>query len=294
MLHVIIISIFVSIDKTKIIDGCRNIPSDYCNRMLIELIFRPESKKSHVEFLVNKVWKDKNLDISASKISVKQLIDRKAERFIETCLKLGMPLTRKDVEVAIHKLPIREQEIIKHLTLKFQENLDALCREAICSRKIPFIITLIQLGASLPSTSLRVYIDTIKDTLTTVLKQNDFQAARVLIEKFTEAVTEHFDLVSLMDSNIIKCPELIELLIEKGLNPNVRSRKTPISVVMSNQRLEWTKRIGIVCLLLKSGEHCYHLSLTSTSITTPLYVATEKALETGKNKTYYGHHNNIV
>ena len=249
--------------------------------MLIELIFRPESKKSHVEFLVNKVWKDKNLDISASKISVKQLIDRTAERFIETCLKLGMPLTRKDVEVAIHKLPIREQEIIKHLTLKFQENLDSLCREAICSRKIPFIITLIRLGASLPSTSLRLYIDTIKDTLTTVLKQNDFQAARALIEKFTEAVTEHFDLVSLMDSNIIKCPELIELLIEKGLNPNIRGRKTPISVVMSNQRLEWQKRIGIVCLLLKSGEHCYHLSLTSTSVTTPLYVATEKALETG-------------
>ena len=258
--------------------------------MLIELIFRPESKRSHVEFLLNKVWKDKNLSISASKISVKQLINQKAERFIETCLKLGMRLTRKDVEVAIHELPIREQEIIKHLTLKFehcQEDLDSLCREAIYSRKIPFIITLIQLGASLPSTNLRDYIDTIKDTLKTVLKQNDFQAARALIEKFTEAITEHFDLVSLMDSSIIKCPELIELLIEKGLNPNIRGRKTPISVVMSNQRLEWRKRIGIVCLLLKSGEHCYHLSLTSTSITTPLYVATEKALETGKNKIYY-------
>ena len=196
-----------------------------------------------------------------------------------------MPLTKNDIAVAVRELPIKEKEVFKHLTLNLehsQQELDSLCKEAISFRKIPFIITLIQLGASLPST--RIDIATIKDTLKTVLEQQDFHAARALIEKFTEAIAKHFDLISLMDSNIIKCPELIKLLIEKGLNPNSRGRKTPIAVVMSNQHLEWPKRIGIVCLLLKSGEDCYHLSLTSTFATTPLHVATEKALETGKDK----------
>ena len=251
--------------------------------MLIELVLRPESKEAHIKFLINEAWKDKCLDISASNITVEQLIDKKAEKFIEICLKLGMPLTKKDMTVAIRELPIREQEVFKQLTLNFehtQADLNFLCKEAISSRKIPFIAMLIQLGASLPSAT--IYTATIQDTLMIVLERKDFLAARALIQKFTKDIAKHFDLVSLMDSNIIMCPELIKLLIEKGLNPNSWGRKTPISVVMSNQYLDWPKRIEIVCLLLKSGEDCYHLSLTNTSATTPLYVATEKALETGK------------
>jgi hypothetical protein len=251
--------------------------------MLVELVFRPESKKAYVKFFINEAWKDKCLDISASNITVEQLIDQKAERFIEICLKLGMLLTTKDMAVAICELPINEQEVFKQLTLnqQSQEDLDFLCKEALSSRKIPYIIMLIQLGASLPSA--RIYTATIRDTLKTVLEQKDFLAARALIEQFTKAIANYFDLVSLMDSNIIMCPELIELLIEKGVNPNSWGRKTPISVVMSNQHLDWSKRIGIVCLLLKKGEHCSHLSLTSISATTPLYVATEKSLETGED-----------
>ena len=253
--------------------------------MLIEILARSESKKVHLEFLIGEVWKDKSLDISASKVSVKQLIGQKSirdERFIETCLKLGMPLTTEDIAVAIRELPTKEQQLFEHLTLKLeynQEDLDSLCKEAISAGKIPFAITFIQLGASLPSD--KMYVAAIKDILKTVLEQNNFDGARALIEKFTEAITKHFDLVSLMESNIVKCPELIELLLEKGINPNGRGKKTPIDVVMSNQHLEWPKRIGIVCLLLKNGEDCCHLSLSSESATTPLYVATEKALETG-------------
>ncbi len=254
--------------------------------MLVELVFRPESKKAHVKFFINEAWKDKCLDISASNITVEQLIDQKAEGFIEICLKLGMLLTMKDMAVAIRELPIKEQEVFKQLTLNLehsQEDLDFLCKEAISSRKIPFIIMLTQLGASLPSARIKFYTATIQETLKTVLEQKDFLAARALIEKFTRAIADYFDLVSLMDSNIIMCPELIELLIEKGVNPNSWERKTPISVVMNNHHLDWPKRIEIVCLLLKNGEHCSHLSLTSTSAITPLYVATEKALETGED-----------
>lgn len=255
--------------------------------MLIEILARSESKKKHLEFLISKVWKDKSLDISASKVSMKQLIGQKSirdESLIEICLKLGMPLTTEDIAVAIRELPTKDQQLFKLLTLKLkysQKDLDSLCKEAISAGKIPFVITFIQLGASLPSA--KNYVAAIKDTLQTVLEQEDFDGARALIGKFTEGITKHLDLVSLMESNIVKCPELIKLLLERGINPNGRGKKTPIGVVMSNHHLEWPKRIGLVCLLLKNGEECRHLSLLSETATTPLYVATEKALETGNN-----------
>lgn len=279
---------FVFLDKKRIVACCRNFSSDFCSRMLTEILVRSDSKKVHLEFLISEVWKDKSLDISASKVSMKHLIGQKSirdERFIETFLKLGMPLTKEDIAVAIHEFPAEQQELFKHLTLKLeysQEDLDSLCKEAISVGKIPFIITLIQFGASLPSTE--AHVATIKDTLRTILEQKDFDGARVLIEKFTEAITKHLDLVLLMESNIIQCPELIKLLLEKGLNPNGGRKKTPIAVVMSTEHLEWPKRIEIVCLLLKNGEDCRHLSVSSKSATqTPLYMATEKALEKGNN-----------
>ena len=266
--------------------------------MLIEILARSESEKVHLEFLIGEVWKDKNLDISASKVSMKHLVGQKSirdERFIETCLKLGMPLKKEDIAVAICEFPTEQLELFKHLTLKLvndysQEDLDSLCKEAISVGKIPFIITFIQLGASLPSTNLKTHVTTIKDTLKTVLEQKDFDGTRALIEKFTEVITKHLDLVSLMESNIVQCPEMIKLLLEKGLNPNGSGKKTPIAVVMSIEHLEWPKRIEIVCLLLENGEDCHHLSQSGKSAATPLYVATERALEEG-NKINKCSHN---
>ena len=253
--------------------------------MLTEILARPESKRIHLEFLIGEVWKDKNLDISASKVSIRQLIVQKSIRndgLIKTCLKFGLPLMKDDIVVAIHEFPIEQQQLIKQLALKLEhskEDLDSLCEVAVSTRKAPFVITFVQLGASLPST--KVHQDTIEDTLKTFLQQKDYDGARALIEKFTKTIAENFDLASLMDSNIVKFPALIEMLIDKGLNPNGRGRKTPIGVVMSNQHLERSKRIEIMCVLLKSGEDCRHLCLTSKLSATPLHVATEKALETG-------------
>lgn len=254
--------------------------------MFIEILARPDSRKLHLDFLISEVWKDKSIDISASKVSMKHLIGQKSirdERFIETCLKLGMPLTKEDIAVAIREFPTEQQELFKHLTSKLkysQEDLDFLCKEAIIVGKKPFIITFIRLGAALPNTNLKAYVATIKETLKSI---KDFDGAKALIERFTEDITKHLDLVSLMESDVVKCPELIKLLLEKGVNLNSGRNKTPIAVVMSTEHLQWPKRIEIACLLLKNGEDCRHLSLSSKPAATPLYVATEKALEGGND-----------
>ena len=74
---------------------------------------------------------------------------------------------------------------------------------------------------------------------------------------------------------------MIKMLIKIGLNPNGRGRRTPIAVVMSKQHLTISERIELICLLLENGEDCSHLHQTSKS-STPLHVATELALQSGK------------
>ena len=93
---------------------------------------------------------------------------------------------------------------------------------------------------------------------------------------------DKLDLATLMESNIVNCPELIRVLVETGLSPNGRGRKTPISVVMGLPATSWSKKITLLCLLLDIGEDCNHLSHTGKSSTTPLHVATEVALQSGR------------
>ena len=254
--------------------------------MLIEILTRPESNQVHLEFLIGEVWNNKELDVSASKVSFQQLIAQKSIRdisLLKTFLKLGLPLLKDDivVTVAVNELPIEQLQVFKDLVFKLeysQEYLDYLCEVAVSAKKAPFVVVFVQLGASLPS----VHGDLITNLLITVLKRKDYDGAKALIEKFTEAISDDIDLAFLMDSNIVNRPELIKMLIRTGLNPNGSGRRTPIAVVMSKQHLTMSKKIELISLLLESGEDCSHLHQTSKSFSTPLHVATELALQSGK------------
>ena len=116
------------------------------------------------------------------------------------------------------------------------------------------------------------------------LRAEDYAEALALAKKFTQALAtmDKLDLASLMDSNIINCPETIKVLIDAGLSPNGRGRRTPIAVVMGKGDLTLSKKIELMCLLLENGEDCSHLCHASKSSTTSLHVATELALQSGK------------
>ena len=112
--------------------------------------------------------------------------------------------------------------------------------------------------------------------------KNDYHGARALVGKFTKAIVDTIDPSSLIKLNIVNYPELIKMMIDTGLNPNGQGRKTPIAVVLGMQYLMMSKKIELLHLLVENGEECSHLCHVGKSSTTPLHVATELALQSGK------------
>ena len=252
----------------------RRMSLDFCNKMLIEILSRPECKQTHLEFLVSKMWNEK--EINVSKVTLKQLIVDKAitsASLLQRFLELGLPLNKDDIKMAMDCLKPNQVHLFKFIAAKSNPgDLDELCQMAVSANRMTFVLNLVERGAKLPGHG--------SELLMQALKVEDYDGALALAKKFTKATTDKLDLASLMDSNIVNCPELIKLLIETGLSPNGRGRKTPIAVVMS-KALSWPKKIELVCLLLEKGEDCNHLCHVGKSSTTPLHVAAELALQSG-------------
>lgn len=275
-------------ERIELVSHYRRLPLDVCNKMMIEILARPESREIHLKYLLQEVWNEKKLDISSSRVSFQQLIRQKSIRdtdLLDICLRFGLPLLKDDIDVAIKELPVKLCQFFKDLVNKLeysQEELNSLCETAVNENKAPFVITFVQLGASLPSTCAQG--NTIRDILLKTLKDKDIDGAKALIQKFTKPIASNLELSSLLASRIGDDPIMISMLLDAGLDPNGGDRKTPtpIAAVMNKGHLKLSKRAHIVCLLLEKGEDCSHLQQTSKSSTTPLHVATEIALKTGK------------
>ena len=254
----------------------RRMEVDFCNKVLLEILGRQECKEAHLEFLVSKMWNEK--EINVSKVTLKQLIvdkDIVSASLLQRFLELGLPLSKEDVKVAIKHLQAHQVPLFKFIAAKAnRDDLDDLCQVAISANRMAFVLNLAERGAKLPSHGSQLLIQ--------ALKTEDYDGALALAKKFTKTTMDKLDLATLMESNIVNCPELIRVLVETGLSPNGRGRKTPISVVMGLPATSWTKKIVLMCFLLDIGEDCSHLSHTGKSSTTPLHVATDIALQSGE------------
>ena len=69
-------------------------------------------------------------------------------------------------------------------------------------------------------------------------------------------------------------------MIKAGLNPNGIGGRHPIPLVMNEV---WTisEKIGLLSILVDNGADCNYL-LETKKISTPLHIATEMALKSGK------------
>ena len=252
----------------------RRMTLEFCNKVLVEILSRKECKQAHLEFLVSKMWNEKEIDVS--KVTLKQLIvDREVtnESLLQRFLELGLPLTKEDVKMAITRLKTGQLHLFRFIIAKCNtDDLDELCQAAVNANRMTFVLYLVERGAKLPSHG--------SDLLMHALRAEDYDGALALARKFTKATTDKLDLAALMDSNIVNCPELIKVLVQIGLSPNGRGKRTPIAVVMG-KAISITKKIDMICLLLEVGEECSHLSHIGKSTTTPLHVATELALQSG-------------
>ena len=271
----IIIHISFLVDRSGMVIHIRRMALDFCNKVLVEILSRKECKQAHLEFLVSKMWNEK--EINVSKVTLKQLIvDREitSESLLQRFLELGLPLTKEDIKMAITSLRPTQMHLFRYIVAKCNPaDLDELCQAAVSSNRMTFVLYLVERGAKLPSHGSELLIH--------ALKTEDYDGALALAKKFTKATMDKLNLATLMDSNIVNCPELIKVLVDRGLSPNGKGRKTPISVVMA-KAISATKKIDMICLLLEIGEDCNHLSNTGKSTTTPLHVATELGLQSGE------------
>ena len=264
-----------TVGRSGMVIHIRRMALDFCNKVLLEIVSRKECKQDHLEFLVSKMWNEKEIDVS--KVTLRQLIvDRQitSESLLQRFLELGLPLAKEDIKMAITKLRSNQSHLFRFIISKYgnTDDLDELCQAAVSANRMTFVLYLVERGAKLPTHG--------SDLLMHALKAEDYDGAIALAKKFTKATTDKLDLATLMDSNIVNCPELIKVLVETGLSPNGRGKKTPIAAVMG-KAISITKKIDMICILLEIGEECSHLSHTSKSATTPLHVATELALQSG-------------
>lgn len=235
----------------------------------------PECKEVHLEFFVNKVWND--VMISVSKVTLENLIIDKvitSPTLLQWFLDRDLSLSKEDVKMAMTTLTVEQIELFKLIVAKCKHiDLDELCIMAVSINCTTFVINLIEQGASLPCPS--------SELLLQALKVKDYGGALALVEMFkVKGTIGTLNLASLMNSNIINCPDLIKVLIRSGVDPNEIGGKTPIAVIMG-RNLTPSKTIDMLCLLVDSGEDCNHLCQTSKTKTTPLHVATELALKSG-------------
>ena len=232
--------------------------------------------QTHLQFLLNEMWDKRKINVSQVKLS--QLIVDKSvtdPRLFTRFLELGMPLTKDEVKKVIHLLKPEQQPLFKFIVPKCkQEDLDDLCHEAISAKKMSLVLSLVERGAKLPGHG--------PELLSQALKTEDYDGAIALVKKFTKATLNKLDLGVLINSNLVRCPQLIEMLIDAGVSPNGNAKVKPLVVVMTLPFLSDMTKIDVACLLIKKGADSYALcAISKNSVTSALHVATEVALKSG-------------
>ena len=266
-----------TLDEINLMIHVQNMTLNLCNQLLLEILSYHNCKESHLDFLIGQMWSEK--DISVSNISMKQLVvdrDISAPLF-QRFLELGLHVGKDDIHMAIENLRANQVHLVKLIAAKANSSdLDELCQAAVSSNCMMFVVNFVELGAKLPGNREELLIQT--------LDVEDYDAAIALAKLFPKDTVEKLNLSSLMDFNILNCPELIKVLIQSGLNPNGRGGKHPIEVIMVKCDSSPKKIIDLVSILLESGADCNHLCEASkvSATSTPLHKATELSLRAGQ------------
>lgn len=260
----------------------KDMPVDFCGKVLIEILSRSDCRQSHLEFLIRKMWKDKKINVS--EVTLKQLLVEKcitSAKLLQRFIELGLSLNKDDIVMTMNCLQQNQLHLFKFIAANSNpQYLGELYHVATMSaHRMTFILIFIELGAKIPPRH-------VEELLVCTLKTEGNCGALTLARKFTKASVENVYLTSLLKTEVANYPLLIKALLDCGVDPNKSGGgNTPIATVMDKD-IGWSEKIKLVCLLLDNKEHCSHLSHTGSKYsTTPLHVATEVALISGKNFT---------
>lgn len=194
------------------------------------------------------------------------------EKLLTRFLDQGMSVSVEDVRLAVRGLAPADLSIFKKICQKCVVfDVDEMCREAFSQHKVAFMLYFVELGAGLPEAGIKIFMD--------ALKTKDFHAAKVFVKQFGEKMFGSIDLGHLLDTtNLMLNAELIELLV--GAGTKLDGKISPVPLVMQN--LSVFDQISVLCVLIERGVDCKQLCVTAQQSKTPLHVATDLALRSGK------------
>lgn len=261
-------------------DQCKHLSDKSCQKFLQLMLAQQSCKAPLLTFLMLKVWESK--PVNCSGVLLKVLLENKKltdEQLLARFLAQGMPVSLEDVRLAVRCLTSANVAIFKKICSKCAIlDLNEMCQEALSRNKLAFMLHFVELGASLPGDGMEIFMN--------ALQAKDFEAAKIIVGLFGQDMFSSLDLAHLLGStDLLLNADLIELLVRAGIKLN--GKVSPVYSVM--KCLKEVDQIRILCVLLERGVDCKQLCVTAQRNTTPLHVATDLALKSGKNYSIYVH-----
>ena len=288
-----------NLNEKLITDGVVTKLFDY----LIEKMPTSRVRVEHLEFVALK-FQPTSTPFDASAVEFTKLVERDAisDEFLSKMLKLGMKIKEKDIKDLIHILPdgkaIRVLEFARSNCppSSLSAALLLAAKAAIKSNKQLFLVYLIEHGATpavadiieivnwnKPQQSLLKYVAThgsqeeINPIVYNALSQKQYKTVCNLLQLGGSNLAKHVSLAPMDVPDMINNMALLEELAKQGGNPG------RVEVVAKILRVEpaTVKHVELLCFLLTHGAKSSFLRQCRFQHSTPLFTATQLALESG-------------
>ena len=258
---------------------CKQLPAKKCVKLLGLLLNHQDCKTPLLSHLLLEIWRDRTFSCSGVKLKV--LLEDKGltdEKLLARFFDLKVSVSVEDVRLAMRCLSPADINVLKLLCAKCVElDVNAMYNEALSLGKVAFSLHFVESGA-IPGKELENFM--------IALKKKNFHTAKLLVEVIDKDVFGSVELGHLFDTtDLLMDVELIRLLVQAGVK--LCGTGPLIPMVMKTPLLKLEDKIEVVCILVENGVECKQLCLTAQRSTTPLHVATELAIKSGKSMDTY-------
>ncbi len=252
-------------------------PGGFCSTLFLELLSRTEAKVTHLEYLVCDLFPKLKVQFDASEVPLTKVLGLPlSTKLLDAMLDCKVSVDGKAIELAVDKMSNTHTKILSKIFSKWNKegNLSAALDAAIRANKIKIVACLLEHGAETPN-------HRVDDLLLAALKKEEFSVVETLLNVAAAIPCHRIDLGALITNGVINHPNLLEKLIQAGVNPNGLGRTKTLTEVLRLDYLPTAKQVNTVCLLLANGADCKYLCDASPLVTTPLHVATDLAIRAG-------------
>ena len=256
----------------------KHVKSGFCTDLLLSLLKHEKTKEPHMKVLLEiPIHRASPPLFDGSRVSVSMLIKKKIthSKILNSLFDCGMSVGEGDLRLAVETLAGENgTATLEILCSQVQGDvpLDRVCRVAMKSKKVRFVLCLVRKHCSLPCSS--------QEVLALALEKNLAEVAESLLPFCT---LPEVDLGQLMSTcgGLVNHVQLVVKMIDGGVNPGGLGTNAPMAEVLKMTNV--AKKVDLVCVLLRKGCHCDQLCAASECPTTPVHVAVSLGVEAGKS-----------